>query len=114
MNFISNLVDEYADGEQNSNSQQNQPYNNQSYNSGYGNNQEPPRVSYPWESEWDSDQDRWVFINRETGQRTHENPGQSYGGGRLGAFEQGGEPGLAGYESQKLGTAALLLPRGSC
>ena len=49
-------------------------------------------------------QNRWVFINRETGQRTHQYPGtqNDYSGGGLGAFESGGGAGLAGYEGQRM------------
>lgn len=44
-----------------------------------------PRVPAPWIAEWDPQNDRWLYINRETGQRTFETPQESsyvesYGG----------------------------------
>jgi hypothetical protein len=116
MSFISNLVEEYVEGEGDARYQQNQNQN-QSYsqsggyginnsNSSYSNNDEPPRVSYPWEVEWDDNRNTWVYINRETGQRTHEYPSQTYGGGTggaVGAFANAGVGGVAGYEGEKIG-----------
>ena len=110
MDFISKLVGEYGEGQQDANYQQ-----NQGYNSGYGNNQEPPRIQYPWEAEWDDNRGTWIFLNRETGQRTHEYPNQSYGGGGgLGAFEQAGAGGVAGYEGQKFGESWCAHKLWSC
>ncbi|RMZ80852.1 hypothetical protein DV737_g2815, partial [Chaetothyriales sp. CBS 132003] len=96
MNFISNLVNEYTEGQQSANIQQTGTYG------GYSNSNEPPRVSYPWEVEWDDSRNTWIFINRETNQRTYEYPSQAYGGGGLGAFENGGASGLAGYEGERI------------
>ncbi|RMZ81740.1 hypothetical protein DV738_g2123, partial [Chaetothyriales sp. CBS 135597] len=96
MNFISNLVNEYTEGQQTANVQQTGTYG------GYSNYNEPPRVSYPWETQWDDSRSTWIFINRETNQRTYEYPGQAYGGGGLGAFEQAGATGFVGYEGEKI------------
>jgi hypothetical protein len=49
-------------------------YPQQSYGQGG-----PPQLAYPWTSEWDYQSNRYIFLNRETGQRTFEYPAQSYG-----------------------------------
>ncbi len=56
------------------------------YNEGYGQQQygqgqnynHRPRVSEPWVTEWDARDNRWIFINCETGERSFEHPQQSY------------------------------------
>ena len=105
MSFLNNLVEKFTgnDNEERQYEQQgsygNQQYGNQQYgNQGYG-QQGPPQVPYPWVAEWDSNQDRYIFINRETGQRTHEHPQQSYGGG--GGYEQRGQGGYGGGYSNE-------------
>ena len=41
----------------------------------------PPQVPYPWVAEWDERDRRWIFINRENGERTFQHPQPSYGSG---------------------------------
>lgn len=58
--------------------QQQYPQQQQSYG--------PPQVPPPWIAEWDARDNRWIFINRETGERTFNHPQQQqysggYGGG---------------------------------
>lgn len=64
------------------------PYQNQ-YNQPQSYNG-PPQVPYPWVAEWDARDNRWLFVNRETGQRTFDHPQQSYGGGGGGGNYPGG------------------------
>lgn len=51
----------------------------------------PPQPPAPWIAEWDNQQNRWIYINRETGQRTHEFPqgGYQQGYGQQGYGQQG-------------------------
>lgn len=44
-------------------------YPPQSYN-----NNDRPNPPEPWIAEWDQQASTWVFVNRQTGQRTHEFP----------------------------------------
>lgn len=78
-------------------------YGGQQYgNQGYG-QRGPPQVPPPWIAEWDPSQNRYIFINRETGQRTHEFPQQSYGGQGYGSGYGGGgyeQRGQGGYGQQ--------------
>ena len=62
--------------------------------------QNPP-LPPPWYAEWDQRDQRWLFVNPETGQRTfnhpHPNYQQNYGG-----YQQGGyEPQQRGYGQQQ-------------
>jgi hypothetical protein len=59
-------------------------YNEQPQGYGYG--QGPPQsyegrpqVPPPWSAEWDGRENRWMFLNRETGERTHQHPHPQYG-----------------------------------
>ena len=66
---------------------------------GYGG---APQVPPPWIAEWDSRENRWGFINRETGERTHQHPQErfregGYGGGNYGGGYGGGGGGGGGY-----------------
>jgi len=57
-----------------------------------------PQPPAPWIAEWDQDEDRWMYLNRETGQRTHQFP-QQYGGGY---GDRGyGQQGPPGYPQQQ-------------
>ncbi len=67
----------------------------QQYGGGGGGNGPPP-VSPPWMAEWDGRDNRWLFINQQTGERTfnYPGPGQSMGaqggyGGNQGQYNQG-------------------------
>jgi len=97
MSFLSNMINEFTHkGSQPQNqggySGQQQGYQQQS-NSGR------PQPPAPWIAEWDQNENRWIYINRETGQRTHEFP-QQYGGGY---DNRGyGQQGPPGYPQQNL------------
>lgn len=64
--------------------------------------QGPPPVSPPWHAEWDGRDNRWLFVNQQTGERTFTYPGPGY------AQQQGnyGQPqgqygyGQGGYNNQ--------------
>jgi hypothetical protein len=38
----------------------------------------PPPVSPPWYAEWDGRDNRWLFVNQQTGERTFTYPGPGY------------------------------------
>lgn len=99
----------------------------------------PPPVSPPWVAEWDSRDNRWLYVNRETRERTFEYPqNQGYRGQAQGEFYEqepakqshtgrnvalGAAAGLAGgalamHEGEKIGKCVeehILSPKiGSC
>lgn len=43
--------------------------------------QGPPQPPPPWIAEWDSQSQRWFFVNQQTGERSWNFPQASYGGG---------------------------------
>ena len=80
-------------------------YNDQSQGN-YGQN-EPrsyggkPEVPYPWIAEWDDRDGRWIFINRENGERTFQHPQSSYGGGSYTGYgERSYDQGYGGQEQR--------------
>jgi len=97
MSFLNNLVNDFTHSGQEQQGQgqgypPQQSYGQQAYPSQSYNG--PPQVPPPWIAEWDGRDNRWIFINRETGQRTFEHPQQQYGGGGYGGGygqEQRGE-----------------------
>ena len=72
-------------------------YNNQGqgYYPQQQNSNSAPQVPPPWVAEWDNRDNCWIYVNRETGQRTFEFPHQPYGGnnygGGYGQQYQGGD-----------------------
>ncbi|KEF57024.1 uncharacterized protein A1O9_07214 [Exophiala aquamarina CBS 119918] len=82
MSFIKDLIEGFTgkdkrpdDGSQGYYSQQQQYGPSQS-------SDRPPEVPVPWVAEWDSRDNRWLYVNRETGERTFEHPqAQGYGQG---------------------------------
>lgn len=50
---------------------------------------QPPRVEYPWTTVWDAREQRWFFVNQQTGVRTFEYPGTPY---QSAGYYQGGPP----------------------
>src|ERR1700761_1576784 len=84
-------------------------YYNDEPRGSYGQNQPqsyggPPQVPYPWVAEWDERDRRWIFINRENGERTFEHPQPSYRGDGYGerGYEQGyGRQEQRGYYEQQ-------------
>jgi hypothetical protein len=59
----------------------NEGYGEQQYGQAQNYNNERPRVPEPWVTEWDARDNRWIFINRQTGDRSFEYPQQSYNSG---------------------------------
>lgn len=102
MSFLNNLVNQFThqgqQGQQGGYQQQQGGYQQGGYaqqqyqyqqNSGYGGGNQSPQPPHPWIAEWDNYQNRWVFVNRETGQRQHEFPGQGgYGQDNRGYGQQ--------------------------
>ena len=78
----------------------------QGYQSTSQSYQAQPQVPYPWVAEWDDRDRRWIFINRENGERTFQHPQPSYSGGGGGYGERsynqdyGGEE-RRGYDEQQ-------------
>lgn len=111
MSFLNNMINQFTHQGQGQQQQQQQQqgygqsqggYSQQEFqyqqNSSYGSNQGPPQPPHPWYSEWDNYQSRWVFINRETSERTYEFP--SHGGNR--GYQQQSYGG--GYQQQTYGS----------
>lgn len=74
MSFLKDLIEDFTGNQKSQNGgsqgyypQQQQYGSAQSYNG-------PPPVSPPWVAEWDSRDNRWLYVNRETGERTFEHP----------------------------------------
>jgi hypothetical protein len=62
--------------------------------------QQSPALPPPWLAEWDQRDQRWLFVNPQTGQRTFEHPHPTYqpqGGYGGGYPQQGGYPPQGGY-----------------
>jgi hypothetical protein len=77
---------------------------------GGGGQQGRPQPPPPWIAEWDSRDNRWLFVNQQTGERTFEFPQGGYGGqqsyGQQGGYggQQGGYGGQqGGYGGQQGG-----------
>jgi hypothetical protein len=116
MSFIKELIEDFAGSGKPQNNgppgyypQQQQYGQSQAYNG-------PPQVPPPWVAEWDSRDNRWLYVNRETGERTFEfpqtrgydaNPGRDYRGyGQGNAYQQ--EPAKTSHTGRNvaLGAAA--------
>ncbi|OAL44695.1 hypothetical protein IQ07DRAFT_521255 [Pyrenochaeta sp. DS3sAY3a] len=69
MSFLNNLVNQFT----HSGGQQGQ----QQHGNSQGANRPPP-VSPPWIAEWDGRDNRWFFINQQTGEQTFTYPGPGY------------------------------------
>lgn len=93
MSFLNNLVNQFT----HSGGQQGQ----QQHASSQGGNRPPP-VSPPWIVEWDGRDNRWFFINQQTGERTFTYPGPGYAQqqGSYGAPQAGYGNGQGGYSNQ--------------
>ena len=104
MSFLNNIIGGLTHENRNEGQDPGYGYNSQQQyppqQQGYG-GQGPPQVPYPWVAEWDARDGRWFFVNRETGERTFNHPGQGYGGpqayGGGGGYEQRGYGGQQGY-----------------
>lgn len=79
MSFFNKLVDGITHHNQ-------QQYGQQQQQQQYGQQQQQgqPQPPRPWRAEWDGQIQRWIYLNQETGQRSHEFPQSQYGGGQYG------------------------------
>ena len=101
MGFLNNLVGEFThSGHQGQRQGQQQG----------GPQQGPPPVSPPWHAEWDGRDNRWVFVNEQSGERTFTYPGPgytqqqgSYGNSNQGASNQGSYNPTDGEQEKKSG-----------
>ncbi|EMF12703.1 uncharacterized protein SEPMUDRAFT_45291 [Sphaerulina musiva SO2202] len=95
------------------------------YEGGYDSRPPPPRdLPYPWRAEWEPQQNRYIFVNPQNGERTFEYPriggqgqahGASYDGGYGGSsstqeqvHEEKKKSGGHGWMGAALGAAAGL------
>lgn len=64
----------------------------------------PPQPPPPWIVEWDGREERWIFFNQQTGERTNQFPqyggGAGYGGGGYGGGQQYQGGGYGGQQYQ--------------
>lgn len=88
MSFLNKLVDGLTHHNQGQGQNQQQGgyggQQQQNYGGGQYSGQQqqgPPQPPHPWRAEWDGQSQRWVYINQENGQRSHEFPQSQYGGG---------------------------------
>ncbi|KAL6709857.1 hypothetical protein ACN47E_000642 [Coniothyrium glycines] len=88
MGFLNNLVNEFTHQGQSSHGGQ------QQHGASSGG---PPPVSPPWVAEWDGRDNRWLFLNQQTGERTFTYPGPGY------AQQQGNYGGAQGGYGQNQG-----------
>jgi hypothetical protein len=112
MGFLSDLVKDFTGSGQQQQQQQSGYGQQQSgygqQQSGYGSNSsygsQPPPVSPPWYAEWDSRENRWLFVNQQNGERTFTYPGPGFAQqqGNYGAPQQHGGYGYGqdGYSNQ--------------
>lgn len=68
-----------------------------------GGSHAPPPVSPPWHTEWDGRDNRWLFVNQQTGERTFTYPGPGYSQqqGGYGAPQGGYGYNQSGYNNQQ-------------
>ena len=84
MSFIGNLINEFTGKDKPQDEGPSGYYpQEQRYNPSTSNGS--PQVPPPWVAEWDGRDNRWIFVNRETGERTFDFPqSRGYGGGGYG------------------------------
>ena len=78
---------------------QQQPYGQSQSSNG------PPQVPPPWIAEWDARDNRWLYVNRETGERTFEYP-QARGNSDRGNSSQE-EPRKASHTGRNVALGAV-------
>jgi hypothetical protein len=113
MSFLNNLVSQITHSGQSG--------QQQGGHGSSGGSRGPPPVSPPWFAEWDGRDNRWLFVNQQSGERTFTYPGPgfsqqqgSYGGpqggygnnqggySNQGAYNQGSyNPTNSSYEHQR-------------
>jgi hypothetical protein len=104
MGFLNNLVSEFTHSGGQKEQQQQQYDSQQSYGGqqSSGGSHGPPPVSPPWFAEWDARDNRWLFVNQQSGERTFTYPGPGFSqqqgtyGGPQGGY--GNNP--SGYSNQ--------------
>jgi hypothetical protein len=113
MGFLTDLIEGAIESKLNGSSSQSQSqpapennYSSSSYGGGYQSGPpQPPQVPYPWVARWDDRDQRWFFLNEQTGQTSWEAPSSGgYQGGYSGGYS-GGAPQQAYYEGGRGGAS---------
>jgi len=94
MSFLSNIIGEFTN--KGSQGQSEGGFGQQQQGYGQQSNGGRPQPPSPWIAEWDQYENRWIYVNQETGQRTHEFPQQQGGGYDSRGYGQG----QSGYPQQ--------------
>jgi hypothetical protein len=86
--FVEKLFDSFSGGDKHNQQQQQQQssYGGQPQQNYGGGGQ--PQVPYPWVARWDDREQRYIYINEQTGERSWTPPGQNqdYGGEQRGEY----------------------------
>jgi hypothetical protein len=105
--FVEKLFDSFT-GDKHHNQQQQQQqssYGGQPQQNYGGGGQ--PQVPYPWVARWDDREQRYIYINEQTGERSWTPPGQGqnqgYGGEQRGEYGQQNQYSNSGYGQQQQG-----------
>lgn len=107
--FVEKLFDSFGDKHKNEDQsqQQQQSYNNDSYSqSQYGGQpqqsygQQQPQLPHGWVARWDDREQRYFYINEQTGERSWTPPSQGYGGSYAGS-QQGYQQQYGQYGSEQ-------------
>jgi hypothetical protein len=123
MGFLTDLIEGAIESKLNGSSSQSQSqpapennYSSSSYGGGYQSGPpQPPQVPYPWVARWDDRDQRWFFLNEQTGQMSWEAPSSGgYSGGYSGGAPQQGyyEGGRGGDYYQSSGYVSGGAPQG--
>jgi hypothetical protein len=94
MGFLGELISDFTHSKQSGQQQGGQQSS--------GGSQGPPPVSPPWHAEWDGRDNRWLFVNQQTGERTFTYPGPGFAQqqGSYRTPQQGYGYGQGGYSNQ--------------
>ncbi|KAL2845221.1 hypothetical protein BJY01DRAFT_183657 [Aspergillus pseudoustus] len=114
MGFLTDLIEGAIESKLSGNNSsqpqsQTEKYSSSSYGGGSGYQSgppQPPQVPYPWVARWDDRDQRWFFLNEQTGQTSWEVPssgGYSSGGYNSGVPQQGYYGGSGGGEYSSSG-----------
>ena len=100
MSFLNNMINQFThqnqgqgQGQQQQGGYQQGGYQQGGYPQQGQSNGGRPQPPEPWIAEWDQYENRWVFINRQTGQRTHEFPQGGYDNRGYGQQQNYGQQG---------------------
>jgi hypothetical protein len=84
--FVEKLFDSFSGGDKHQQQQQQQSsYGGGQPQQNYGGGGQP-QVPYPWVARWDDREQRYIYINEQTGERSWTPPGQGYGGEQRGEY----------------------------